>query len=79
MPGERGRAREREEKERKRSMIGGSNIFLINKMLTKLPRVRHVGQNRSGFGLRGIICPVLKVEGEQCLFFGFRGVLRRNG
>ncbi len=49
-------AREREKREGKsewKSMIGGSHIFLINIMLTGLPRVRHVDQNHRGLGRGG--------------------------
>jgi hypothetical protein len=54
--------------------------FFINKMLTGLPRVHHVVQNRSRLGSRMVICPVLKSQGEQCLVLWFgvggRGVIR---
>ena len=43
---ERGRVRERER------VIGGSHIFLY-RMLTGLPRVRHVNQNHRGLGRGG--------------------------
>lgn len=38
-------------------------MFKKKKMLTGLPRVRHVEQNCSGLG-QGVIRPVLKVKGE---------------
>lgn len=44
-------------------------------MLTGLPRVRHMGQNHSELD-PGVIRLVLKVQGEQYLFFRFRGVIR---